>query len=219
MGVPESLDTYRDWRGSAADLAGLAQSVRGLVGLDKDPIEANERLVRKYVYDGVLDRPERISKDAVYGYRHLVQYLAARRLALDDWPLSKIAALVGTARSEELASLALGSTPRTRAAGLVEQFARSASDGRRPAGRDYATHWSSVYTRLKLEGDQARSTLGSGALAIERQDRTLLRITDWCEVLLDPRRIESMSRSELDSLLRAIAHALLDARISRGDLR
>ena len=42
--------------------------------------EGNERLLRHYVSVNVVDRPTRQGRDAIYGARHLYQYLTARRL-------------------------------------------------------------------------------------------------------------------------------------------
>ena len=75
------LTQHTEFSGNASELADLAVACsRGLrlaLGTDK----TNERLVRYYVTEGVLYRPERVGRDAAYGYRHLLQLLTARRMA------------------------------------------------------------------------------------------------------------------------------------------
>lgn len=79
----------RNWRGSAAELAALAAERLGGLGFEDDKL--NERLVRYYVSEHVLSRPRREGREAVFGYRQLLELLAARLLSRDGWPLAKIA--------------------------------------------------------------------------------------------------------------------------------
>ena len=77
--------------GNAAELAALAIECGRAFALPVDPDKTSERLVRYYVSAGVLDRPDRVGRDAAYGYRHLLQLLTARRMGHAGTPLSTIA--------------------------------------------------------------------------------------------------------------------------------
>jgi hypothetical protein len=82
-------EQYRDWRGTAAELAALGADLLETFGLSEEKL--NERLVRYYVAEGVLSRPERQGREAWFGYRQLLELLVARLLSKDGWPLAKIA--------------------------------------------------------------------------------------------------------------------------------
>lgn len=82
-------EQYKNWRGTAAELADTAAEWLGSLGLDEQRL--NERLVRYYVQDGVLSRPEREGREAKFGFRQLLEFVVARKLAADSWPLAKIA--------------------------------------------------------------------------------------------------------------------------------
>lgn len=82
-------EQYRDWRGTAAELAALGVGLLETFGLSEEKL--NERLVRYYVAEGVLSRPERQGREAWFGYRQLLELLVARLLSKDGWPLAKIA--------------------------------------------------------------------------------------------------------------------------------
>lgn len=69
-----------DFQGSADALIYKAQDVAKTLKLDQEATEGNERLLRHYVSMGVVDKPSREGRDALYGFRHLVQFVAARRL-------------------------------------------------------------------------------------------------------------------------------------------
>ena len=72
----------KDFQGSADDLIVSAQEVAKILNLDQEATEGNERLVRHYVSVGVVDKPTREGRDALYGFRHLVQLW----LQDDYWP-------------------------------------------------------------------------------------------------------------------------------------
>jgi len=56
--------------------------------------EINSRTVRLYATQGLIDRPDKEGRHAVYGRRHLLQLLLIRSLALHGLSLSAIAPLV-----------------------------------------------------------------------------------------------------------------------------
>ena len=45
------------------------------------PEKLTDRLIRYYSAQGVLDKPDRLGRDAAYNFRHLLQLLTARRLS------------------------------------------------------------------------------------------------------------------------------------------
>lgn len=73
-----------------------------LRSLGRDEERIAERTVRYYVQEGVLTRPERQGKEAVYAYRHLLELMVARLMAEDGWPLAKIAEFIGGADEKTL---------------------------------------------------------------------------------------------------------------------
>ena len=97
------LETLRnDFQGSADALIDKAQDVAKTLKLDQEATEGNERLLRHYVSMGVVDKPSREGRDALYGFRHLVQFVAARRLLAEGFPLAKIAKYTGAVPTDAL---------------------------------------------------------------------------------------------------------------------
>jgi len=80
-----------DFQGGADALIAKSQEVAKTLSLEQEASEGNERLLRHYVSIGVVDKPTREGRDALYGFRHLVQFVAARRLLAEGFPLAKIA--------------------------------------------------------------------------------------------------------------------------------
>ena len=96
-------ERYKNWRGTAAELAGTATELLESLGFDAQRI--NERLVRYYVQQGVLERPAREGREAMFGFRQLLEMVVARELADDGWPLAKIAAWIRKADRKALLDL------------------------------------------------------------------------------------------------------------------
>jgi hypothetical protein len=86
-----NLDNQRNFTGNATALCEAALVCAQSLGLELDEDKTGERLVRYYVAEGVIDRPERVGRDAAYGWRHLLQFLTARRMAQAGTALSVVA--------------------------------------------------------------------------------------------------------------------------------
>ncbi len=118
-------DELADWRGTAAELADKCNEVlAGVPSLTDDAGSANERLVRHYVQVGVLTAPEREGREALFGLRQIVEFLATRYLLKDGWPLAKAAEIVRTTDVTGLAQLIPSERPRTRAEEIVARYRR-----------------------------------------------------------------------------------------------
>lgn len=84
-------EPHQSFIGGAAELADRAITLGKELGLSVDSVRVNERLVRYYVTEGVLDRPDRLGRDASYHYRHLLQLVTARRMVEAGMTLAVIA--------------------------------------------------------------------------------------------------------------------------------
>ena len=123
-----NISDYIDFSGSATDLAALAIACGKDWALPVDPDKTNERLVRYYVAEGVIDRPDRVGRDAAYGYRHLLQLLTARRMLQAGTALSVIGPHNSTATTKALEE-GLSKPLPTAAELLVSSFLQSKADG------------------------------------------------------------------------------------------
>ena len=116
-------DELADWRGTAAELADKCNEVlAGVPSLTDDAGNANERLVRHYVQVGVLTAPDREGREALFGLRQIVEFLATRYLLRDGWPLAKAAEIVRATDVTGLTQLIPSERPRTRAEEVVAKY-------------------------------------------------------------------------------------------------
>jgi len=117
------LHKYKDWEGTAESLAETAgRLIQGEDGFGEADFAPNERLVRDYVARGIVGKPERRGKEAIFGFEQLVQFLACRAMLADGWPLSKIAEDFRHATFEDTLALVPGETRGNEALNLIESF-------------------------------------------------------------------------------------------------
>ena len=130
----QALKRFENFSGPAEDLIAAIDQITSSVHLGISPGDANERLIRHYVAVKVLDRPERFGKGVVYGYRHLLQYLVARRLLGNGFQLAKIAEYTGRVPTAALLKSLDGAPQRSEAQLLIEAYgARAEARAEGPA--------------------------------------------------------------------------------------
>jgi hypothetical protein len=84
------LNKCKAFEGNASEIAEKAIECSQEFDWDIDEEKTNERLVRYYVAEGIIERPQREGREAYYNFRHLVQLLNARRMLAAGISLSVI---------------------------------------------------------------------------------------------------------------------------------
>ncbi len=72
------FEDYKGFWGTGAELTERAKVLSKAMGLPSEKL--SERMIRYYATEGVLDKPDRLGREAAYHFRHLLQLLIARRL-------------------------------------------------------------------------------------------------------------------------------------------
>lgn len=107
------LSPYIEWTGSQAELVELVGSIEGRLFGGGQTISA--RTFKYYRSKGVIS-PANGKK---YGYLHLVQCLATRRLAAHGWTVKQLAQLISGLEEAQLTQVALGEVDADAALGLT----------------------------------------------------------------------------------------------------
>ena len=107
-----------------------------ITNTNEPEVEGNERLLRHYVSVNVVDRPTRQGRDAIYGARHLYQYLTARRLLKQGFGLAKIGEFTRVTTDVLLDAL-LAPPHRSEAELLVAAYKAGGSPMHRPNTKPY----------------------------------------------------------------------------------
>ena len=215
-------DEVLDFKGSATELAELCNRLLVENGLDHGGDEpANERLIRHYVQVDVLSPPVRQGRDAVYGARQAAEFVIARKLLGEGWPLAKIAELIRT-YDLPIPALAEGEPALPTEAERAIARIYAAREGSAPQTRHHAdtslTRAATLAARRMDLADTLRS-LGNESGAVEREEMLRIRLTPWATVDIDARQLRRLGPDAAEALGKALAEALREERMTRGDKR
>lgn len=72
------FEEYRGFWGTGHELSERAKKLSKSIGINAEKV--TERLIRYYTSAGVLDKPDRLGREAAYHFKHLLQLITARRL-------------------------------------------------------------------------------------------------------------------------------------------
>ena len=237
-GLHERLPRFAEITGQLVEALGLEKT--GGRGPKAEP--ASDRVIRDYVRRRVLSPTLRGSDSderGFYGFRHLVEFLAARVLLNDGWPLDKIAQRNIGAGTDELLALIPGQPEENEALALARSFRRDASDrperqtghgaafSRAPADAaplSTATALpprfsdpTAVTARRRAELPMLmRQITGDGAPPAVRNGVTF-EFGDGLTLIIDRERLRHITMGEADAVGRAIGAALIDyPNLARG---
>jgi DNA-binding transcriptional MerR regulator len=224
-------DALAHWRGTAQELADKCNEVLADVpSLTDDAGAANERLVRHYVQVGVLTPPDREGREALFGLRQVVEFLATRYLLKDGWPLAKAAEIVRATDVPGLTQLIPAERPRTPAEEVVAKYRRGGGAASRaapspahlrasmpsPAFEQTPLDRAADISRRRVSLEENLKALGNEAGRPERNRIVRIELTPWCHVHVDARWLGEMSEDIPAILGAALTQALQEERIQKG---
>jgi DNA-binding transcriptional MerR regulator len=233
-----SIDTYREFSGSAEELARLGTLVCNSLGLSKDgDEELSVRLVRDYAQRDILSRPERQGKEAVYSWRHLIELVAARALLADGWPLAKITEHFALTPHDGLLALIPGQPQEASALATARRIreqtrsrpafryesARMPMQSAPPPGDFFAgsvperpSQQFASRTSRRAELDAAMHQLTGGDTRPRVALMTRISLDDDIQLLVSNDRLRNLSQEGADAIGRAVSAAIIDWLTTKG---
>jgi hypothetical protein len=218
------LRRHSNFEGGIDDLASTAEKALAAIGMGEGDLSLNARLIRDYTQRGILSRPERQGKEAVYGYQHLVELVAARMLLSDGWPLAKVSEYVTSAKLSELEALAVPRDPAKAAMGAIRDIrARS----KPPTQASFFGSTGSAQALSKITDRQARlrelraelpshlSRIAGASAAPASHDYSVISLANDVHVVIGADRLNSLSLEEAEAIGKAVTAILVQAR-SKG---
>jgi len=225
----EVLARYAGFEGGIEEFAVTADAILAEIGVD-DETATSVRVIRDYAQRGIVSRPERQGRESVYEYRQLIEFIAARVLVRDGWPLAKIAEHFARLTLEDLSALVPGSRPATSALNVVRSL-MSETEGRKallksrrqapvrsmPPQSNLAEPepgllfgaMSAQLSRSKAELPSLLAMLGADPAGPEARDVTILSIAPWLHVAIDRARLSRITQEDAETIARTIAASLM----------
>lgn len=221
------LRHFHNFEGGVDDLALAADSVLASIGesdADDGSGSLNARLIRDYTQRGILSRPERLGKEALYRYQHLVELVAARILLGDGWPLAKVGDYIASARHEDLVALAAPQSPAKSALKAIKDI-RDRSKGA-PGRKAFAP--ASAPMRGSITDRQVRLAELRAKLPIHMSritgahkqpliaDYQSVSLAEDLHVLIGDARLKALTLEEAEAIGKAVAACLIQLRPKGG---
>lgn len=208
---------------SVTELAETADRVLTAIGFaaGDDASGMNMRLIRDYTQRGILTRPERSGREARYGYRQLVELVAARVLLSDGWPLAKVALYIQSTPLEQLEALAAPRPPATSAVRAVRDIrARYRSGGSASSPGAAATPPSAPnvvgrqaqFTGLMSELARRMRGIDKAYPEPRANEFASISLADDLHLLIGNARLRAMTLEEAEAIGKAATAALVHLR-------
>jgi hypothetical protein len=218
------LVKFENWSGDANDLARLAGEIlmsRGLADASSGP---NVRLLRDYAQRGIVSRAERHGKEAIYRCRQLLEFVAARVLVADGWPLAKITEHFAHIADAELNNLISGDKESSRAQAVAKRLRNETqlAFGARRNGPEVVQSSDDFRARAaRLSGIQAELRDALRRLGLPEdgpavRQLTLLAVAPWCQILVESRQLSRLTIEEAEEIGRAVTASLLTTVTRKG---
>ena len=179
-------------------------------------------MVRDYIQRGILGEVDKSGRELEFNYSHLLKLVLSRVLLQDGWSLRKIAEHFDFADLEELEelfpnddNLALSTVRRLRSSvKSPEQVSMSMSE---PGPRFGMSKRVARRTSIQQEMRQALRKLGLPEEGPATEELTLLAIAPWFQILMDKRRLKSLTHEEAEDLGKAVTASLTQLVLKRGE--
>ena len=219
-----------NWTGNAEALAKLVKFWLRKKDIGDKSFEPNERLVRDYVAKNILSRPERSGKEAIYGFKQLIQFIACRAMIEDGWPLSKISEDFQISSINEIVNLIPGESIENDSLSLISEYK---SENRRPSldmdliqksslNMDASSsapnqNYSASFIKRNRDNYETKTDiseilkrLGSDFGNVIKEDFTAYQLASWLILLMDKDKAKEITRKQAEDIGRAITAALLN---------
>ena len=226
------LEKYYDWQGNLESLVTTAELVFSDFDLTSDG-EINVRMVRDYIQRGILGAVDKAGRELEFNYEHLLKLVLARVLLSDGWSLRKIAEHFNFSELRELEELfpsndnpALSAVKRLRSSVKFSEppeMSMSMPSPPRPSTpkpslpRFGFSKRVARQTSIQQEMRQALRKLGLPEDGPATEELTLLAIAPWFQILMEKRRMKTLTPEDAKDLGSAVTASLTQLILKRGE--
>ena len=226
------LEKYYDWQGNLESLVTTAELVFSDFDLTSDG-EINVRMVRDYIQRGILGAVDKAGRELEFNYEHLLKLVLARVLLSDGWSLRKIAEHFNFSELRELEELfpsndnpALSAVKRLRSSVKFSEppeMSMSMPSPPRPSAlkpslpRFGFSKRVARQTSIQQEMRQALRKLGLPEDGPATEELTLLAIAPWFQILMEKRRMKTLTPEDAKDLGSAVTASLTQLILKRGE--
>ena len=206
-----SLQQNKNFKGSLNDFIKKIKECNNYYDIQDDKI--TERLVRYYITQSIIPRPNRDGKEFFYMYEHLLKFLYARKQIIDGWPLSKLKEMMKFEENqyfEDFFKSNFKTDNNIDSMSLIKSFKSESftlSD----------TKLSQNSNPIKYQERKDIPSLKEALFAINsdlgnvvKQEFTTLQLSSWLVLLIENHKLSGMTYEQSKKIGDAISAALIE---------
>ena len=205
-----SLQQNINFKGSLNDFIKKIKECNNYYDIQDDKI--TERLVRYYITQSIIPRPNRDGKEFFYMYEHLLKFLYARKQIIDGWPLSKLKEMMKFEENqyfEDFFKSNFKTDKNIDSMSLIRSFKSesfSLSDKKMQSSNPIKYQERKDIPNLKEALFAIDADLGN----VVKQEFTTLQLSSWLVLLIENHKLSGMTYEQSKKIGDAISAALIE---------
>jgi hypothetical protein len=205
-----SLQQNKNFKGSLNDFIRKIKECNNHYDIQDDKI--TERLVRYYITQSIIPRPNRDGKEFFYMYEHLLKFLYARKQIIDGWPLSKLKEMMKFEENqyfEDFFKSNFKTDKNIDSMSLIRSFKSesfSLSDKKIQSSNPIKYQERKDIPNLKEALFAIDADLGN----VVKQEFTTLQLSSWLVLLIENHKLSGMTYEQSKKIGDAISAALIE---------
>ena len=206
-----SLQQNKNFKGSLNDFIKKIKECNNHYDIQDDKI--TERLVRYYITQSIIPRPNRDGKEFFYMYEHLLKFLYARKQIIDGWPLSKLKEMMKFEENQYFEDFFKSNFKMDKnidSMSLIKSFKSESS-----TLSDRKLSQSSNPIKYQERKDipnlkEALFAIDSDLGNVVKQEFTTLQLSSWLVLLIENHKLSGMTYEQSKKIGDAISAALIE---------
>ena len=205
----------KNFKGNIKEFIAVCEHWLNTFVIGKKGFIPNERLVRGYVTEEILPRPDRKGKESIYGYNHLIYFLACRDLFSENWPLAKIREHFKSISFEELEINFLKKYGQISLNDSIEVIGELKKSSQSKINKNNINEIDDNYTntfmlRSYQSSQQIIKEFGSDLPKVLKDEFTTFTLASWLSVAIKTRKLSEMNSDLAFKISNAVKAALID---------
>ncbi len=217
----QNIIKEKTFSGSIQDYIKVCQKWLAIYVIGKKDFNPNERLIRGYVSEGILPKPERKGKEAIYNYKHLIYFLACRDLFSENWPLAKINEYFRSISFDDLETNLLNKfeiDTNNDSMAVIKKLKQEVPRKIKPKNNKLASpnYVSKMMTQSYQSSAQAIKNFGSDFSKVSKDEFTTFTLSSWLSLAIKTQKLNEIDSDLAFRIGNAVKAALLDNNIEEN---
>ena len=215
------INKAKKFNGNIKEFIVLCQKWLNTFVIGKKDFIPNERLIRGYVSEDILPRPERKGKESFYNYKHLIYFLVCRDLFSENWPLAKISEYFKNINFEELELNFLKKYDQVSSNDSLEvigELKKSSLDSiKNTKTQNINTNYSkNLMLRSYQNSQQSIKEFGSDLPSVLKDEFTTYTLASWLSVAIKTKKLSEMDSDLAFRISNAVKSAFLETNLKEN---